>query len=313
MRRLVLRRVLRSVPLLIVVTATTFVLESLVPGNAARTLAGISATHAQYEALRKQLGLNLPLWDQYGRYVWNVLHGNLGIDPFNGESTGKILDQRIWVTLSLVSLTTLFCAVVGVLLGVASAVREGWSARFVDAVSIMGLALPGFLVAIILVTLLAVRIRLFPATGYVYFTASPMNWFRSLVLPVAALAIGPTAIVAKQARDAMKDTLASDYVRTLRAGGLSQTRILAVHALRNASIPVLTVLGLVFVGALGASVFVEQVFVLPGLGSLAVNATAKHNVPVLEGVTLYFTLFVIVINLVLDVGYAIINPRVRKQ
>ena len=313
MRRLVLRRVLRSLPLLVVVTATTFVLESLVPGNAARTLAGITATHAQYEALRKQLGLNLPLWDQYSRYVWNVLHGNLGIDPFNGEPTSKILDQRIWVTLSLVSLTTLFCAVVGVALGVASSVREGWSARFVDAVSIMGLALPGFLVAIVLVTLLAVRIRLFPATGYIAFTASPVEWLKSLALPVVALGVGPTAIVAKQARDAMKDTLSSDYVRTLRAGGLSRRRILALHALRNASIPVLTVLGLVFVGALGASVFVEQVFVLPGLGSLAVSATAKHNVPVLEGVTLYFTLFVVAINLLLDVSYAMINPRVRRS
>jgi len=312
MRRLVLRRVLRSIPLLIVVTATTFILESLVPGNAARTLAGISATHAQYEALRKQLGLNLPLWDQYARYVWNVLHGNLGIDPFNGNPTSTILSQRIWVTISLVCLTTIFCAILGTALGVASAIREGWSARFVDAASILGLALPGFLIAIVLVTLLAVRVRLFPSTGYVDFTSSPLEWLRSLVLPVVALGIGPTAIVAKQARDSMKDTLASDYVRTLRAGGLGQSRIIALHALRNASIPVLTVLGLVFVGALGASVFVEQVFVLPGLGSLAVSATAKHNVPVLEGVTLYFTLFVIIVNLILDISYALLNPRVRR-
>jgi len=313
MRRLVLRRILRSFPLLIVVTATTFILESLVPGNTARTLAGITATHAQYEALRRQLGLNLPLWDQYGRYVWNVVHGNLGLDPFNGEATSTILNQRIWVTLSLVCLTTLFCTVVGVALGIMSAVREGWSARVVDAASVTGLALPAFLVAIVLVTLFAVRIRLFPATGYVYFTASPVGWIRSLVLPVVALGIGPSAIVAKQARDAMKDTLASDYVRTLRACGLSQRRILGLHALRNAAVPVLTVLGLVFVGTLGASVFVEEVFVLPGLGSLAVSATAQHNVPVLEGITLYFTLFVIVINLLIDVAYGLIDPRVRKS
>jgi peptide/nickel transport system permease protein len=312
MATLVLRRLLRSVPLVLVVSAVTFVLESLVPGDTARAIVGVLGTTAQYEKMRKQLGLDKPLWYQYYHYMVRLLHGDLGSSAFSGESVAHLLAQRLPVTVSLVILTTLFCGIVGASLGMFSAVRGGVVGRLVDGLSVLGMALPNFWLALVLVTLLAVDVHVFPATGYVSPTTSVWHWLVSLVLPVVALGLGPIAIVAKQSRDSMKDVLARDYIRTLRGCGLPRRRVLFKHALRNAAIPTLTVLGLIFVSALSFSVFVEQVFVMPGLGSLAVQATTQHDIPIIEGVTVYFTLIVVAVNLVLDVAYALINPRARE-
>ena len=312
MWHLLARRIARSVPLVIVVTAITFVLESLVPGDTARAMVGVLGTQVQYERMRVELGLNLPLWDQYARYMSHLVRGDMGVSAFSGEAVTRLLDQRLPVTLSLVILTTLFCGVVGAGLGVFTAVREGPLGRAVDVLSVLGLALPSFLIALVLVTALSVKAGLFPATGYVPLTSSPWGWLVALVLPVVALGFGPIAIVAKQSRDSMKDALSSEYIRTLRGCGLARWRVLWKHALRNAAIPTVTVLGLVFVSALSFSVFVEQVFVLPGLGSLAVTATTQHDIPVIEGVTVYFTLLVVAVNLILDVVYSVLNPKVRQ-
>ncbi len=314
MPRLILRRIVRSIPLLLVVSAVSFVLESLVPGNTARALAGVEATHAEYERLRIALGLNRPLWYQYGHYLTQlVFHGRLGVDAFSGQSVTHILAQRLPVTLSLVVLTTLFCAVVGVSLGVTSAVRGGALGKFVDFLSVVGFALPAFLVGLLLQELLSVHFRWFPSVGYVAPSQSLWGWLHSLILPVLSLSLSPIAIVAKQSRESMKDVLEREYIRTLRASGISRSRILWKHALRNAVTPTLTVLGLVFVSALSFTVFAENVFSLPGLGSLIVTAASAHDIPIIEGVTLYFTMFVIAVNIILDVCYALINPKVRHR
>lgn len=312
MRSLIIRRLAVSVPLVVVVTVLTFVLESLVPGNTARAIIGTSGSPAAYERLRVELGLNNPLWYQYWQYLDQVLHGNLGTSVFTGEPVSTLLNQRLGVTLSLVLLATAFCAVLGVLLGVVSAVRGGVVGRAVDVLSLVGLALPGFWVAIILAAVFAVTLRIFPATGYIPPTESVGRWLWALTLPVIALGLGGVASVAKQTRDSMKDTLAREYVRTLRASGIGQGSIIWKHALRNGAIPVVTVLGLVFVSALSSTVFVEAVFVLPGLGSMAVTATSQHDIPVIEGIALYFTVLVVIVNLLLDVVYGVLNPKVRR-
>jgi len=312
MRSLIIRRLIVSVPLIVVVTALTFVLESLVPGNTARAIIGTSGSPAAYQQLRAQLGLNNPLWYQYWQYLDQVLHGNLGTSVFTGEPVSTLLNQRLGVTLSLVLLATAFCAVLGVLLGVVSAVRGGVVGRAVDVLSLVGLALPGFWVAIILAAVFAVTLRIFPATGYIPPTVSVGRWLWALTLPVIALGLGGVASVAKQTRDSMKDTLAREYVRTLRASGIGRGSIIWKHALRNGAIPVVTVLGLVFVGALSSTVFVEAVFVLPGLGSMAVTATSQHDIPVIEGIALYFTVLVVIVNVLLDVVYGLLNPKVRR-
>jgi peptide/nickel transport system permease protein len=313
MRALIIRRILTSIPLIVVVTGVTFVLESLVPGNTARAIVGASGSPAAYQRLRSELGLNNPLWYQYWHYLDQVVHGSLGTSVFTGEPVSTLLDQRLPVTLSLVLLATVFCAVVGVLLGVVSAVRGGVVGRGVEVLSLVGLALPGFWVAIILVAVFAVTLRIFPATGYVAPSASVSRWLWALVLPVVALGLAGVAGVAKQTRDSMKDTLGMPYIRTLRASGIGPRSIIWKHALRNGSIPVVTVLGLVFVSALSATVFVEAVFVLPGLGSMAVTATNQHDIPVIEGIALYFTVLVVIVNLLLDIVYGLLNPKVRRS
>jgi peptide/nickel transport system permease protein len=312
MRALIIRRILTAIPLIVVVTGLTFVLESLVPGNTARAIVGASGSPAAYQRLRVELGLNNPLWYQYWQYLDQLLHGNLGTSVFTGEPVSTLLNQRLGVTLSLVLLATALCGVVGVVLGVISAVRGGVVGRAVDVLSLVGLALPGFWVAIILAAVFAVTLRIFPATGYVPPSYSIGRWLWALTLPVIALALGGVASVAKQTRDSMKDTLAREYIRTLRASGIGPRSIIWKHALRNGAIPVVTVLGLVFVSALSSTVFVEAVFVLPGLGSMAVTATSQHDIPVIEGIALYFTVIVVIVNLLLDLVYGMLNPKVRR-
>lgn len=313
MRALIVQRVLTAIPLVVLVTGVTFVLESLVPGDTARALIGANGSPESYDRLRTQLGLDQPLWYQYWHYLDQLFHGELGTSVFTGVPVSAMLNQRLPVTLSLVLSTTVFAAVAGVLLGLASAVRGGVIGRAVDVLSLGGLALPNFWVAIVLVDIFAVTLRIFPATGYVSPNESVPRWLWALVLPVVALGLASVASVAKQARDAMNDTLAREYIRTLRANGLRRRSVIWKHALRNAAIPVVTVLGLVFVGALSGTVFIEAVFVLPGLGSMAVEATGQHDIPVIEGIALYFTVLVVIVNLVLDVVYGLLNPKVRRS
>ena len=313
MVRLVLHRLAIGIPLVLVATMVTFVLTALVPGDPARAILGLNAPPEAYEALREELGLNQPLWQQYAHYIGGVLQGSLGTSLATGEQVSTVLGQRLPVTLSLVVLTTLFCAVVGLLLGTLSAIRGGFLGRAVDVLSLAGLALPSFWVALVLVSVFAVALQAFPATGYVPFADSPSRWLWAMTLPVIALGLAGVATVAKQTRDAMLDVLDRDYIRTLRASGLRQRSIVWKHGLRNAAIPVTTVLGLVFVSLLSGTVFAEAVFVLPGLGLQAVTATQQHDIPVIEGIALYFTVIVVLANLVIDLLYGLLNPKVRTR
>jgi peptide/nickel transport system permease protein len=201
--------------------------------------------------------------------------------------------------------------VLGVLLGTLGAKQQGAVGRVIDVISMLGLSLPAFWVAVVLIGIFAVGLKVLPATGFVPLTVSPGEWLRSLVLPVAALSLGGVTGVAKQTRESMRDVLDRPFIRSLRAAGLSERTIIWKHALKNAAPPALTVLGLVLVSALAGSVIVEAVFVLPGLGSAAVQATEQHDLPVIEGVALYFTLITIVINLIVDAAYGWLNPKVR--
>jgi peptide/nickel transport system permease protein len=313
MLRLIGYRLLISVPLLFGVSVLTFVLVSLTPGDAARTILGANGTPQQYAQLRHQLGLDQPLYGQYGHWLDRVVHGNLGNSLFTGEPVTQALNERLSVTLSLIIAATVLSAILGVALGVLSALRTGTLGRAVDVMSLAGLALPNFWLGLLLVTLLAVEIHLFPATGYVPLSQSIGDWARALVLPVVTLVVGGVAVVAKHTRDSMLDVLRRDFIRTLRANGVSEWSIVFRHALKNAAIPVVTVLGLIFVSLLSGTVLVESVFVLPGLGSLAVQATNQHDIPVIQGVAIYFTLIVITVNLLVDLTYGWLNPKVRSS
>lgn len=313
MAKLLAHRMALSIPLILFVSVVVFALESLVPGDPAHTILGANATPQRIAALRSELGLNQPWDERYWHWLTGLARGDLGTSIFTGENVGSALNTRLSVTVSLVVFSVVVSGVVGTLLGLFSAVRGGPLGRIVDVLSLAGLALPNFWVAIVLVTLFAVKLRIFPATGYVPLTNSPGEWVKSLVLPVLALSLFGITAVAKQARDSALDVLERDYIRVLRGNGVGEAKIIFKHVLRNAAIPVVTVLGLVSVGMLGGTVFVESVFVLPGLGSLATQATMDHDVPIILGIGLYFTVLVIIINLLVDLAYGVLNPKVRAS
>jgi peptide/nickel transport system permease protein len=313
MLRIITRRLLLSVPLILVVSGITFVLESLVPGDPARSLLGVNASPQQYTALRQSLHLNLPVVQQYWLYLGNVFRGNLGTSIFTDQPVSQVVASRLPVTLSLVIGATLVAAVVGTLLGVYSATRGRLSRRVVDVVSLLGNALPPFWVALVLGTFFAVDLHWFPATGYTSVSQSPQAWLSGLVLPVAALSIGGVALIAKVTRDAMLATLQLDYIRTLRACGVSPRSVIWRHALRNSSLALVTTIGLTMISFFAGAVIIENVFVLPGLGNIVVTATNEHDIPVVQGIAVTFAIIVIIINLLVDIAYGLLNPKVRTR
>ena len=311
MLRLILRRLLSSLPLLFAVSALTFVLVSLVPGDPARTLVGQHATAEQYANVRGQLGPDRPLVVQYWHWLVGVFHGDLGSSLFSGESVTSMLNSRLPVSLSLILVGTVFSGLLGVGLGVASARRGGLLVRSVDGLSLVGLAVPAFWFALVLIALFAVKLPWFPVTGYTPLTDNPGEWLRGLVLPVFSLSLGAVAIIAKQTRDSVLDAQTKDFVRVMRANGFSPRSILYRHVLRNASLPLVTVLGVVLVSLLAGTVFVETVFAMPGLGGLITQATVQHDIPVIQGAVLYVTVLVVCVNLLVDLAYHRLDPRVR--
>jgi len=301
-----------SAVLLFVITAATFVLASLAPGDAAKAILSSSSgsyTQQQYQQMRHALGIDQPLVLQYWHWLDAVAHGSLGTDLFSGQAVTQELNSRLAPSLSIIIGTVIVSGLVGVGLGVLSAVRSGALGRLVDVVSLAGLAVPSFWLALVLVELLAVKVQVFPATGYVPLGADPGAWLRSIALPVLTLSAGGVAFVAKQTRDSMSDVLSREFMVMLRARGLSRRSILFRHALRNAAIPVVTVLGLLLVTLLGGTVLVENIFAIPGLGQEAVTAAGSHDLPVIEGVAFYFTVLVVIANLLVDVSYRLLNPR----
>jgi peptide/nickel transport system permease protein len=311
MMSLIGRRLALSLPLLVIVPTVTFFLAELIPGDIARTILGADASQAQYQQLRQSLGLNQPVAERYLDWLGQALHGNLGTSLFWDQPVTSLLDSRLPVTLSLVIGSTLVAAVIGVALGIAAALQAGALGRLVDAVAAVGLAIPSFFLGLLFVTWFAVTLRLFPVTGYVSIAQSPGGWLRSLVLPVATLAVPGAAVIARQTRDALREVLDRPFIRTLRAAGLPGRSVIGKHALRNAAIPVVTVTGLIFTSNLSGTVVVESVFALPGLGGLAVQATSQHDLPLIEGVAVYFTIAVIGVNLLVDLAYGWLDPRVR--
>lgn len=312
MLRVIWHRALVSIPLLFVVSALVFVLQSLLPGDAALNLAGLNASAERVEALRTQMNLDRPIHVQYGLWLGDALRGDLGQSLANNEPVVKALATRLGVTLSLVSLTTLVASGIGVALGTASALGGPKMRAFFDVLSVVGLSVPNFWLALMFISFFAVTLGWFPANGYRPLSDGIGPWFMALVLPVIAMAFWGITSIAKQTRDGMIDALSRDYIRNLRANGIPEWSVIYRHALRTAALPVVTACGMVFLSALSATVVIEKIFGLPGLGSLAVTATATGDIPLIQGVALYFTLIVIAMNLLLDIVYGWLNPKVRN-
>ena len=311
MGRFVLRRLAAGVVLVAVLATVTFFLLFLSGGNIARRILGQQATEATVAQKQSELGLDRPVLSRFGAWVSDALHGNLGSSWFTGETVTTAITSRLAVTLSLVIGATVLTAVVATVLGVVAARRRGWADRLVQIVSVLGFAIPGFLVAIGLVTVFAIKLGWFQPTGYTKFADSPTEWLSSITLPVIALALGGIAGVAAQIRGSMIDALRLDYVRTLRSRGLPEGRVIYRHVLRNAAGPALSVLAVQFVGLLGGAVIVEQIFAIPGLGQTAVTATGQGDIPLVMGLVLVTAVIVVVLNLLVDLLQGWLNPKVR--
>lgn len=313
MPALVVRRLLAIVPLLFVVSIVAFLSLQLLPGDPVLVRLGAeNATAEQYAALEKELGLDRPVPVQYARWLGGALRGDFGISLSNGQEVSEAVWARMPVTLSVATGAILVSIVVGIGAGVIGGATAGSPVdRGVTFGATVGLAVPHFWAAILLVRLFSLTLGWFPATGYTGLTESPGQWFRSIALPCIALGLSSAAVVARQTRSGLAAALQSDYARTAVAKGAGPVRVVVRHALKNACIPVVTVVAFQFTALLGGALVVEQVFNLPGLGSLAVRSVRESDVTMMQGVVMYTALVVVVVNLLTDVCYGLLDPRVR--
>ncbi|MFS0713930.1 ABC transporter permease [Microbacterium sp. 2P01SA-2] len=307
----ILRRLLSGVVLIAVISFLAFVLLYAGGGDIARRILGENATAETVAKKTEELGLNRPLLVQYGDWVASALTGNLGRSWFTGELVSVSVSGRLAVTLSLVLGATVVSAILAVVLGVLAARRGGIVDGAVQFLSLVGFAVPGFLIALLLVLVFAINLGWFKATGYVPITTSPTGWIASVTLPVVALSLGAIATVAAQVRGSVIDAMSRDYVRTLRSRGLGMRSVIYKHVLRNAGGPALAVLAVQFVGLLGGAVVVEQIFAIPGMGQLSVRSTTLGDVPVVMGLVIAFAIIVVIVNLLIDLAQAALNPKVR--
>ncbi|MDF2665647.1 MAG: ABC-type dipeptide/oligopeptide/nickel transport system, permease component [Microbacterium sp.] len=307
----IVRRLLSGVVLIAVISFLAFTLLYAAGGDIARRILGENATAETVAKKTAELGLNRPLLAQYGDWLSSAVTGNLGRSWFNGELVSVSVSGRLSVTLSIVIGATLVSAILSILLGVLAARRGGVIDAGVQFLSLVGFAVPGFLIALLLVLVFAVNLGWFKATGYTPLTTSFSGWVASVVLPIVALSIGAIATVAQQVRGSVIDATSRDYVRTLRARGLSENSVIYRHVLRNAGGPALAVLAVQFVGLLGGAVIVEQIFAIPGMGQLSVRATTQGDIPVVMGLVIAFAIIVVVVNLLIDLAQAALNPKVR--
>lgn len=305
------QRLASGLVLVVVVSAVSFWLVYLGSGDIARTIVGDGATDAQVALKAEELGLDQPIIVQFGAWLSSAVRGDFGVSWFSNQEISTLVAAKLPVTLSIAAAGTLVSAAIGSVLGAFAALRRGWLDRVLQIIAIVGFALPGFWFALVLVATVAVQVSIFPATGYIPLTSSPVGWAASLVLPVASLAIGVTAAIAQQVRSALIDVLRQDYIRSLRSRGLSEGQVVVKHALRNAAPAALTVLSLQFINLLGGAVIIERIFALPGLGQMTLDATVQGDVPAIMALLVFTVLIVVSVNLVLDVAYGWLNPKVR--
>lgn len=302
---------LMSLALFLILSALLFVLISLTPGDAARTIVGPNASMEQYQRVREELGLDLPIWQQYGRWLGGVMGGDLGRSVVSGVEVTQVLSDRIEPTLSIILMTFVCASVLGIVLGVIGASRPGLVGKSADTLSVVGSAVPNFWIGLVLATVFAVQLRWFPTSGYSPIVDGIGPWLSHLILPVSTLTLGGTALLAKQTRDAVAEQLTQPYILLLRAHGVDERRILWRHALRGAAIPIVTILGMKMVGLTTGTVLIESVFVVPGFAGYAVNATLLHDIPVVQAITLIFSIVIIITNLVVELAYGRLNVKER--
>ena len=308
----ILRRILSTLPVMGIVALFVFSLLYIAPGDPAAVIAGDQASPADVERIRQSLGLDRPFLVQFGSWVWDILHGNLGTSIFTNLPVSKMIAQRIEPTLSLMAITLVLTILVAVPLGVVAAWKAGsWIDRTIMAFAVFAFSLPVFVVGYVLAYVFALQFEWLPVQGYTPLSNGVWPWFQNLILPALALGSVYIALIARITRASMLEVLQQDYVRTARAKGLGQRNILFVHALKNAAVPIVTVIGIGIALLIGGAVVTESVFAIPGLGRLTIDAILRRDYPVIQGIVLLFSFLYVLVNLMVDVTYTLVDPRIR--
>ncbi len=306
------RRVLSTIPVMAIVALFVFSLLYIAPGDPAAIIAGDQATPADVERIRAGLGLDRPFLIRFGEWVWHVLSGDLGVSIFTNLPVTRMIQQRLEPTVSLMVLTLILSIVVAVPMGVVAAWNQGtWIDRLIMVLAVFGFSVPVFVVGYILAYVFALQLDWFPVQGYTPLARGFGPWLGNLVLPSVALGGVYIALIARITRATMLEVLSQDYIRTAKAKGVGSRTVLFLHALKNAAVPIVTVIGIGVALLIGGAVVTESVFAIPGLGRLVVDAILRRDYPVIQGVVLLFSFVYVLVNLGVDLLYTVFDPRIR--
>lgn len=307
-----LRRVLSAIPVLFVVSVVSFLIMWIVPGDLAAEIAGTSATESEIAAIRARLGLDRPIWDQALTWYGNLLQGDLGWSYLLNRSVADAVIERLPVTLSLAALALVLAVFIGMGLGILAAAKHGTPMdQGAMSLALIGLSVPDFWLGLMLIVLFGVTLGWLPTGGFVPITESFTGWLASMTLPALTLAITQMGVIARMTRSAMLDVLGQDYIRTARAKGMTEPVIVFKHALLNALIPVVTLIGVLTGVLIGGAVVIEAVYSLPGVGRLIIGAIQRRDYPIIQGGLLITASTFVFVNIVVDLVYGWLDPRVR--
>jgi peptide/nickel transport system permease protein len=312
MLRFAARRVLTTIPVMAFVALFVFSLLYIAPGDPAAVIAGEQASPEDVERIRASLGLDRPFLVRFAEWSGHVLQGDLGTSMFTGLPVTELIKQRVEPTLSLMLVTLTFAILVAVPLGVLAAWKAGGLLdRLFMAFAVLGFSVPVFVAGYLLAYIFAIQLDWLPAQGYTPIAQGLWPWFENLILPAVALGFVYIALIARTTRAAMLEVLSQDYVRTARAKGLGERGILFLHALKNAAVPIVTVIGIGVALLIGGAVVTESVFAIPGLGRLTIDAIVRRDYPLIQGIVLMFSLVYVLVNLAVDLVYTLLDPRIR--
>ena len=308
----ILRRLLGVIPVMVVVGVFVFSLLHLAPGDPAAIIAGDNATEANIARIRANLGLDRPLLEQFGKWTWATLQGDLGVSMFSNVPVTQLVEQRMGPTFSLAFTTMLVAVVIAITLGVLAAWKSGSLLdRAVMGLAVTGFSVPVFVVGYIMVYFIALQWRWLPVQGYTPMSEGLWPWLRHLFLPSFALGLAYVALIARITRASMLEVLAEDYIRTASAKGVATLPMLLRHALKNAAVPIITVIGIGVALLISGVVITESVFNIPGIGRLVVDAISRRDYPIIQGVMIIFAAIYVLINLAIDISYSFLDPRIR--
>jgi peptide/nickel transport system permease protein len=309
---ILVRRLLGAVPILLIVSLITFAMIHLIPGDPAAAIAGMSATPEQIANIRRDLGLDQPLLAQLGDWYFNLLHGDLGRSLLLGQPVVQATMLRLPVTLALSAYALVLTLLIGLVSGILAALRQNtWVDQAAMVFAMLGISLPSFYLGLLMIIVLGVDLRWLPTGGYIAFTDDPLGWLATSTMPAISLALLLAGLLARITRSTMLEVLRQDFIRTARAKGLPNRTVVMKHALANALIPITTVLGIIVSLLISGSVVVESLFSIPGIGQLLTQAVLNRDYPMVQGGLLITTALLVLINIGVDVCYALLDPRVR--